>query len=92
MPKYLVSYDLANNGNYEGLYNLLNSHERSMPITESAWCVVTDETDEDMLACLNSALDSDDELIIFHLTGNWAGVNALDEKLDWRWQHLGGKQ
>ena len=91
MPAFAVSYDLVEKRNYPSLYRLLKAYNTSIPITESTWCIVANETSVQIRDYLQQALDSDDQLIVFKLTGEWAATSTLNVQADWLRAHVGAK-
>ena len=91
MNRYVVSYDLVKRRNYQDLSILLRYWQASIQISESTWCIVTDQSAKQVRDHLKQALDDDDKLIVFKLTGEWAATGTLDKKFDWLWKHVGAK-
>lgn len=78
MKSVLISYDLCSPGrNYEDLYDLIESFDDWVKITESTWCIKTDMECVDLRDKLCSVLDKNDRMFVAELTGTAAWRNIL---------------
>ncbi len=64
MSCYIVSYDVAQPGDYGPLYDKIKAYSTWAKITESTWAIVTDQTAQVIRDNLATTLKPADRLIV----------------------------
>ncbi|MBD3329598.1 hypothetical protein GF357_03835 [Candidatus Dojkabacteria bacterium] len=75
--KYIISYDLRNQRDYEDLYDALKAFSGSRKVLESVWLVESSKTRKEVADSLLDYLDSDDGIIVADYNG-YAYKNLLE--------------
>ena len=76
MAKYVVSYDLRKQRNYDDLYSALEELA-AVRILESDWLVVSGQSAAQLRDALVKHMDGDDGLFVAALTGEAAWTRLL---------------
>jgi hypothetical protein len=82
--KYLISYDLRKQRNYEPLWALLRN-SGAVKILESSWLVDSPNSSVAIRDHLRTVIDNDDGLIVLPLAPGvvWATFQALPLGVEW---------
>lgn len=64
MTRYIISYDLRGERDYDALYEAIKSCGSWAHITESMWAVVTTKTAVQVRDHLSSVMDQDDRIFV----------------------------
>ncbi|GAA0275281.1 hypothetical protein GCM10009000_108480 [Halobacterium noricense] len=89
MAVYSISYDLHNPGqNYEDLHETVKDFGGWWHHLESTWLVDTSSSASDIAEELHPYLDSNDELLVTRLSGEWASWGINESGNDWLQEHL----
>lgn len=81
---YLITYDLMSPGqNYEKVQEAITSFGTWAKIQQSVWVVSTTYSGDDVYKKVRAAIDKNDKLAVFELTGNawWTGLS--NEVAEW---------
>jgi CRISPR/Cas system-associated endoribonuclease Cas2 len=89
MTAILVTYDLNNSGkNYEDIEKILKSYTKWAKLATTTFIIITDETCVQVRDKVKGKIDSDDELLVVGLNGNWATSNINKKISDWLKENL----
>jgi hypothetical protein len=89
MTAILVTYDLNKSGqNYEEVEKVLKSYPKWAKVATTTFIIITDETCTNVANKVNSKIDSNDELLVLELQGNWACSGLKQNILDWLKENL----
>lgn len=85
MKTYMVGYDLNKPGkNYEPLWKALRENFSNWwHHLDSTWVIKTNQSAMDILNTLRAHIDSNDELLVVRLQGEWASVGFNEEGTNW---------
>ena len=83
MPAYIISYDMAEEGDYEPLLDAIKSYGTWAHITESTWAVVTNQGASQVRDNLGSYLPSGSRLFVIKsgVEAAWGNVMCRDDWL-----------
>ena len=77
MKAYIISYDMAEGGDYEELYEAIKGYGIWAHITESTWAIVTDESAKEIRDYLEDYLSYGSALFVVKSGTEAAWRNAL---------------
>ena len=85
MKTYMVGYDLNKPGqNYDKLIKALQEDfDNWWHHLDSTWIIKTNMTAMKILKKLQPLIDSNDELLVARLQGEWASIGFNDKGTDW---------
>ena len=80
---YIISYDMAEGGNYEALYDAIKAYGTWAHITESTWAVTTEESAKEIRDYLGECLPSGSRLFVVKsgVEAAWRNVICRNEWL-----------
>lgn len=83
MATYIVSYDLAPDGDYQSLYAELKAKKVWARVTESTWVIVTDESAAELRDRLTTVMDDKDRLFVVKsgVEAAWRNARCKNEWL-----------
>ena len=81
--RYVITYDLSNERNYDDLHQLIKEYPDWEYITESTWIIKTYWSAARVLEDLEQALDSDDKLLVIVTGTDWASWNLPEAVAEW---------
>ena len=83
MSCYIISYDMADGGDYESLYKAIKSYGTWAHITESTWAVVTDKDHKQVRDHLGTFLPDGSRIFVVKSSGvgAWRNVICRDQWL-----------
>jgi len=84
MSAYLITYDLNKTG--QKYANLIEAIKASGPWchpTESTWIVISNSTTAAVRDYLMQKIDSNDELLVVKLQGDWGSAGLSQQVNDW---------
>lgn len=83
MSTFIISYDLAQGGDYNKLQEAIKSYGTWAHITESTWAIVTEKTHTEVRDHLNTFLIKGSRLIVIKsgTVGAWNNVICSNEWL-----------
>lgn len=83
MSCYIVSYDLHEGGDYEGLITAIKSYGTWAHITESTWAVVTKQSASEIRTHLIAYMKVQDRLLVVKsgVESAWSNVLCKDKWL-----------
>lgn len=84
---YIISYDMAEKGNYNDLYKAIKSYGTWAKITESTWAIVTESKAEEIRDHLEQYFPSGSSLFVIKsgTVAAWMNVQCSNE---WLKKHL----
>ena len=84
---YIISYDMANDGDYNDLYEAIKGYGTWARITESTWAVVTEWSAVNIRDDLKKHLTTDSRLFVVKsgVEAAWSNTICRDE---WLKRHL----
>jgi hypothetical protein len=84
MTVYSINYDLHSPGQeYEDMHEAIKGFGAWWHHLESTWLVDTSSSASDIRDELKQYLDSNDELLVTRLSGNWASWGIKDSGNEW---------
>jgi len=83
MSCFIISYDMADGGDYAPLYEAIKSYGTWAHITESTWAVVTEQDHKQVRARIGQHLPDGSRLIVVKSAGvaAWRNVICRDQWL-----------
>ena len=89
MPLYIISYDLHDHRDYDGVHALMEEWGASK-LLESLWLAELRGPAETIREIVLTTLDGDDSVAVIQLKpgAEWALVRTLQGGIDWLWRHL----
>lgn len=84
---YIISYDMAEGGNYDDLCEAIRAYGTSAPITESTWAVVTENSAKKIRDHLGQYLPEDSRLFVVRSGTEAAWFDVLCRN-QWLKKHL----
>ena len=83
MQTYIISYDMAEGGDYDALYKVIKSYGTWARITDSTWAVVTEDNAEKVRDHLSAYLPQKSSLIVVKsgIEAAWRNVFCRSEWL-----------
>lgn len=83
MSTYIISYDMAEGGDYTSLYDAIKSYGTWAHITESTWAVVTEKTQVELRDHIGSLLPTGSRVFVIKSAsvGAWRNVICSNEWL-----------
>jgi len=87
MDCYIISYDLADDGDYDALFDAIKEYGTWAHVTESTWAVVTELSAQDIRKDIGQYLPSGSRLLVVKsgVESAWRNVICRDE---WLKKHL----
>ena len=78
MQTYIISYDMAKGGDYDALYEVIQSYEAWAHITDSTWAVVTEDNAKKVRDHLSEYLPDGSRLFVVRSGDEaaWQYVNS----------------
>ncbi|MBI0395440.1 hypothetical protein [Acinetobacter bereziniae] len=78
---YIVTYDVSEDGDYEGLYEKLKSYNGWAKITESSWAILSSRKATEIRDELSSFIGKDGRLFVIKSgkVAAWRNVQARNE-------------
>jgi hypothetical protein len=74
---FIISYDLAGNGDYNALIEEIKSYRTWAHLTESTWAIVTDKTSKEIRDQLKDYLSEGSRLIVIKSAHIAAWLNVI---------------
>lgn len=73
---YIISYDMASDGDYDELYEAIKEYKAWAHITESTWAIVTEESAKEIRDYLGQFLPKGSRLLVVKSgsSGAWRNV------------------
>lgn len=84
MSAYLITYDLNKTGQkYDNLIEAIKAFGNWCHPTESTWIVISESTTAAVRDYLMQKIDSNDELLVVKLQGDWGSAGLSKQVNDW---------
>ncbi len=83
MARYLITYDLRNERDYDELYDAIKTYEQWVHILESVWAVKSEDSAAEIKENLSQHADGDNGLLIANWPSgaSWTNINCTLEEL-----------
>lgn len=80
MTRYLITYDLRKQRNYDDMYKAIKSYTKWAQVLESVWAVKSESSAEEIRDNLKQYMDGDDGLYVTESPRGAAWININCEK------------
>lgn len=88
MNTYIISYDLNEKQNYDGLYNKIKDYKTWAKITESTWAIKTNNSAVEVRDSLKQVIKDDDNRLFVIKSGLEAAWSNVIGKNEWFQKNL----
>ncbi|KFZ27052.1 MAG: CRISPR-associated endoribonuclease Cas2 [Candidatus Izimaplasma bacterium HR2] len=83
MGVFLITYDLIKDKDYKKLFEKLESYGTYSHCLESVWMIESSDAAATIRKYIETAMDSDDKILVCRLSGNWSSNNLRKKTNEW---------
>jgi hypothetical protein len=90
MHTYLVGYDLTAPGRDDArVSEAIKSYDKCAKVLESVWLITSSKSADEVRNHLKRCVDSNDKLLVVHVTKTWATSNVGDRRVtEWMFDNI----